>query len=114
MILRDTHGNTYNENKTFVIASTPPAVKLQLPRTSLHRGESLEIKASATASTRTLVAHLEGANPVTLRWNPRALTNTGTLVIPANLPVGHYALTVTAEDVAHNLATEEVQVDVLP
>ncbi len=43
LILRDTHGNTYNEAKTFVIASTPPAVKLQLSRTSLHRGETLEL-----------------------------------------------------------------------
>ena len=114
LILRDTHGNTYNETKTFVIASTPPAVKLQLSRTSLHRGETLELKASATASTRTLTAHLQGANPVTLRWSPRALTNTGTLVVPPELPVGRYTLTVTAEDIAHNLATQEVQIDVLP
>ena len=114
LILRDTHGNTYNEAKTFVIASTPPAVKLQLSRTSLHRGEALELRATATASTRTLTAHLAGANPVTLRWNPRALTNTGTLVIPQELAVGRYTLTVTAEDVAHNLATQEVQIDVLP
>ncbi len=51
---------------------------------------------------------------MTLRWNPRALTNTGTLVIPPELAVGRYTLTVTAEDVAHNLATQEVQIDVLP
>jgi Ca-activated chloride channel family protein len=114
LILRDTEGNTYNEAKTFVIASTPPAVKLQLPRTALHRGESLELRATATSSTRNLTAHLQGANPVTLRWNPRALTNTGTLVIPPSLPAGRYTLTVTAEDIAHNLATQEVQIDVLP
>ncbi len=114
LILRDKTGNTYNEAKTFVIASTPPVVRLQLARTSLHRGESLELRASATAGTRTLVAHLQGAAPVTLRWNPRVLTNTGTLVIPAELPVGRYTLTVTAEDVAHNLATQEVPIDVIP
>ncbi len=114
LILRDTHGNTYNEAKTFVIASTPPAVKLQLSRTQLHRGETLELRATATASTRTLTAHLDGANPVTLRWNPRALINTGTLVVPPTLPAGRYTLTVTAEDVAHNLATQEVPIDVIP
>ena len=43
LILRDVHGNTYREAKTFVIASTPPAVKIQLARTSAHRGEMLEI-----------------------------------------------------------------------
>jgi len=114
LILRDQNGHTYNEAKTFVIASTPPTVKLQLPRTSLHRGESLEIRASATASTRTLTAHLEGAAPVSLRWNPRAATNTGTLMIPADLPIGRYTLTVTAEDIAHNMGSQEVQVDVIP
>ena len=114
LILRDRNGNTYNEAKTFVIASTPPAVKLQLNRTSLHRGETLEIRAAATASTRTLTAHMDGVAPVTLRWNSRAATNTGSLVIPPELPVGRYTLTVTAEDVAHNLGSQEVQVDVIP
>jgi len=114
LILRDTNGNTYNEAKTFVIASTPPTVKLQLNRSSLHRGEVLEIHAAATASTRTLTAHLEGVAPVTLRWSSRAATNVGTLVIPPDLPIGRYTLTVTAEDIAHNLGSQEVSVDVVP
>ena len=114
LILRDSHGNTYDEAKTFVIASTPPAVKLTLSRGSLHRGESLEIRAQATASTRTLTARLEGVAPIELHWNARALASTGTLAIPAGLPIGRYTLTVTAEDIAHNLGTEEVQVDVIP
>jgi Ca-activated chloride channel family protein len=114
LILRDTHGNTYREAKTFVIASTPPTVKLQLARTRLHRGESLELRASASSGTRSLIAHLEGAGPVSLRWNPAAQANTGILTVPATLPIGRYTLTVTAEDVAHNLGTQEVQVDVLP
>ena len=114
LILRDINGNTYDEAKSFVIASTPPAVKLQLNRTQLHRGESLEIHAQATASTRTLTARLEGVVPISLRWNPRALANTGTLTIPADLPIGRYTLTVTAEDIAHNLGSQEVQVDVIP
>jgi len=114
LILRDRNGNTYNEAKTFVIASTPPTVKLQLNRASLHRGETLEIRAAASASTRTLTAHLEGVAPVSLRWNARAGTNTGTLAIPPTLPIGRYTLTVTAEDIAHNLGSQEVQIDVIP
>jgi len=114
LILRDANGNTYDEAKTFVIASTPPAVKLQLIRTQLHRGETLEIRAQATASTRTLTARLEGVAPIALRWNAHALTNTGTLTIPSTLPIGRYTLTVTAEDIAHNLGSQEVQVDVIP
>ena len=115
LILRDTQGNTYRESKTFVIASTPPTVRLQLARTRLHRGETLAIRASASASTRSLIARLDGlAMPVSLRWNAAAQSNTGVLTIPSSMPIGRYTLTVTAEDVAHNLGTEEVQVDVIP
>jgi Ca-activated chloride channel family protein len=114
LILRDVHGNTYREAKTFVIASTPPVVKLLLPLASAHRGEAFEIRASASASTRTLTAHIDGIAPATLRWNPRAQTNTGVLAIPSDLPFGRYTLTVTAEDIAHNLGSQEVSIDVVP
>jgi Ca-activated chloride channel family protein len=114
LILRDVHGNTYREAKTFVIASTPPAVKIQLPRTSAHRGETLEIRAAASASTRILTARIEGIAPATLRWNARAQTNIGNLVNPGDLPIGRYTLTVTAEDIAHNLGSQEVSLDVIP
>lgn len=114
LILRDIHGNTYREAKTFVIASTPPIIKLQLPRTGAHRGEAFEVRAAASASTRTLTAHIDGIAPTTLRWNSRAQTNTGTIAIPGDLPIGRYTLTVTAEDVAHNLADQEVSIDVVP
>ena len=114
LILRDARGNTYSEAKTFVIASTPPVVKLQLPRNSVQRGETLEIRAAASSSTRTLTAQIEGVAPVALRWNPRAQTNTGSLTVPADLPIGRYTLTVTAEDIAHNLGSQEVSIDVVP
>jgi Ca-activated chloride channel family protein len=114
LILRDTHGNTYREVKTFVIASTPPVVKLQLPRTSAHRGETLDIRAAASSSTRTLTAHIDGIAPATLHWNARAQINTGSLAIPSDLPIGRYTLTVTAEDIAHNLGSQEVSIDVIP
>jgi Ca-activated chloride channel family protein len=114
LVLRDVRGNTYREAKTFVIASTPPVVKLQLARTVAHRGEAFEIRAAASASTRTLTAQMEGVAPATLRWNSIAKTNTGELSIPADLPVGRYTLTVTAEDIAHNLGSSEVTLDVVP
>ena len=114
LILRDTHGNTYREAKSFVIASTPPVVKLQLPRTSAHRGETLDIRAAASSSTRTLTAHIDGIAPATLNWNARAQINTGSLAIPSDFPIGRYTLTVTAEDIAHNLGSQEVSIDVIP
>lgn len=114
LILRDSKGNTYREAKTFVIASTPPVVKILLDRRQLHAGETLMVKASASASTRTLTARLDGVLPVPLRWNAAAHANTGMLTVPQNFPVGRYSLTVTAEDIAHNMGSEEVQVEVLP
>jgi Ca-activated chloride channel family protein len=36
------------------------------------------------------------------------------LEIPTDAPIGRYALSVTAEDIAHNMGSEEVQVDVVP
>jgi Ca-activated chloride channel family protein len=114
LILRDEKGNTYREAKTFVIASTPPTVKILLDHKLLHAGEALPVRASATASTRTLMARLEGMAPVSLRWNQAAGANTGTLMVPAGFPAGRYTLTVTAEDIAHNIGSEEVQVEVLP
>jgi Ca-activated chloride channel family protein len=118
LILRDVRGNTYREEKTFVIASTPPVVKVSLSSRQLHRGQAVMVKANASQSTRTLIARLSGVGfesmPVTLRWSSAAGTNTGVLDVPQDMPIGRYALSVTAEDVAHNMGTEEVQVDVVP
>ena len=114
LLLRDRHGNLYRENKSFVIASTPPVVRIVLPTQRLHRGQQLLIRASASQSTRTLTARMPGIASVDLRWNAAASVNTGTLLIPQDMPVGVYKLSVTAEDVAHNLGSQEVPVEVVP
>jgi Ca-activated chloride channel family protein len=114
LILRDKQGNAYREAKSFVIASTPPTVKVLLDRKQLHAGEAVEVKATASASTRTLTARLDGVTPVSLRWSRAAGASVGTLLVPQGLPTGRYTLTVTAEDIAHNIGSEEVQVEVLP
>ena len=116
LILRDKVGHTYRESKTFVIASKPPVVQVKLDKKRYQRGQTIDLKVSASASTRTLVARMEdaGAVPVELHWDARAAANTGALTIPDETIPGNYKLTVTAEDIAHNIATEEVQIEVLP
>jgi len=114
LIMRDDKGNTYREAKTFVIASTPPTVKILLDSRQLRAGKAVQIRAEASASTRTLTARLDGVTPISLRWNGAAGANTGTLRLPPDLPAGRYMLTVTAEDIAHNIGSEEMQVEVLP
>jgi Ca-activated chloride channel family protein len=114
LILRDRLGRTYREAKTFVIASKPPVVEVKLNQKRYQRGQSVALKVSASQSTRTLVARLDGAAPVALHWDPTASANTGELFIPAETVPGAYKLTVTAEDIAHNIGTQEVQIEVLP
>ncbi len=121
LILRDTAGRTYSEAKTFVIASTPPAVRIALDRPRYHRGDLMLVRAAATSTTRTLTARLQGspADPAAygladLRWNPTAATNTGQLRIPASIAPGTYTLSVTAEDVAHNIGSQEVTIEIIP
>ncbi len=114
LVLRDRAGHTYREFKTFVIASKPPVVQIKLDIKRYHRGQTMDLKASASQSTRTLVARLEGAAPVALNWDAHAGINAGQLVIPEQTVPGTYKLTVTAEDIAHNIGTQEVQIEVLP
>jgi Ca-activated chloride channel family protein len=121
LILRDLRGNTYSEQKTFFISSTPPSVRITLDHTRFHRGDVMRIRAGASATTRTLTARLEGTVPTggafgvtDLRWNSAAAASLGELQIPATLAPGSYTLSVTAEDIAHNVGSQEVRVDVVP
>jgi Ca-activated chloride channel family protein len=114
LIMRDDAGHTFREAKSFVIASKPPVLRISADRNSARPGETVQLRARASASTRTIVARLYGASPVELRWDPRAGVSTGTLTIPAGLPAGRYVIRITAEDVAHNIASQELTFDVLP
>jgi Ca-activated chloride channel family protein len=114
LVLRDRNGAVYREAKTFVIASRPPTLKIVLPRKQFRRGETVHLKIHASSSTRTVLAQLEGAVPVNLRWNPDEAASSGDLLVPGDLAPGRYRLTVTAEDIAHNIGAQEVQIEVLP
>jgi Ca-activated chloride channel homolog len=114
LILRDKAGHTYRESKTFVISSKTPVVNVKLDRKRFHPGETAPLKVNASESTRTLVARMDGAVPVALHWDSSVSSNTGVLMIPEQTIPGKYNLTVTAEDIAHNIGTQEVQIEVLP
>ena len=114
LLLRDRDGRVYRESKSFVIASTGPVVKTKLDKTRYRGGEAIALKVSASDTTRTITARLYGAMPVHLKWNSEMKSNTGSLTIPPALPAGRYMVTVTAEDFAHNIASQEVPIDVIP
>jgi len=113
LILRDRNGGVYRESKSFVIASHPPVIRTHLDKSRYRAGETIRLRVNATASARTIVARLYGAAPVELRWNQQAGANIGEMSVPRLSP-GKYQLTVIAEDVAHNIGSEEVAIEILP
>ncbi len=113
LLLTDKDGNSYAEEKTFVVDSRAPKVKINLPKDQFKAGEEILLKVAADSDTRQLSAKFYGAKPIRLTWSNEHKTNIGKLQIPENLSAGNYVLTVTAEDFAHNLTTEEMQIEIL-
>jgi Ca-activated chloride channel family protein len=114
LILRDRSGRSFRESKTFIIAGKPPLVHARLEKSRFHRGETVRLRVGASETTRTIIARMYGAAPVSLRWTAQSAASTGELRIPPHLPVGNYVITVTAEDFAHNIGSQEVPLEVLP
>src|SRR4051812_8945962 len=114
MVLRDKNGNVYRENKSFVIASKPPIVRVRLDKTQFRPGQAIRMRVGASELTRTVFARMQGADAVQLRWNQDAGSNVGELIIPKRTLPGQYKLTVTAEDIAHNIGSQEVSIEILP
>jgi len=52
--------------------------------------------------------------PVSLRWDATSGANTGQLTFPEQMFPGTYHLTVTAEDIAHNMGTQGVDLEIVP
>jgi Ca-activated chloride channel family protein len=57
---------------------------------------------------------MAGAAPARLLWNEQKRVSLGELTVPKTLAPGRYMVKVTAEDVAHNVASQEVALEVLP
>ena len=114
LVLRDKNGNTYKEARTFVIASKPPIVRAHLDKKNYRPGDSVLIRASASATTRTVTARMYGVAPVALRWDTKSLSNAARFQLPRDIAPGRYTLTVTAEDMAHNIGSQEVSLAILP
>jgi len=112
LIMRDRDGHVYRESKSFVIASKTPVLRARLEKPRVHAGETLHIAAQASGNARTITARLYGAMPTVLRWNSSAKANTGVIVVPAYLPPGKYTVYVTAEDIAHNVGSQEVALEI--
>jgi Ca-activated chloride channel family protein len=113
LLLTDKNGNGYQEEKTFVVDSRAPKVKINLEKQTFQAGEEIQLKVSADSDTNRLIAKVYGAKPVQIFWSGEAKANVGKLKIPENLASGKYVLSVSAEDFAHNQTTEDVQIEIL-
>jgi Ca-activated chloride channel family protein len=113
LLLTDTEGNGYQEEKSFIVDSHAPKLKVALTGSSLRAGEELQVKASADADTMRLTAKMYGAQPVELRWSDAEKASVGALRVPAGLAPGRYVVTVSAEDFAHNQSSAEVEIEVV-
>jgi Ca-activated chloride channel family protein len=113
LLLTDKNGNGFEEPKTFVVDSSAPQVKIKLTKTVFRAGEEIEIRAASDRDTAKLTARLYGAKPVPLYWSNAEKTNIARLVVPTGLASGRYALTVAAEDFAHNQSADEIRLEIL-
>jgi hypothetical protein len=113
LLMTDRNGFGYQEEKSFVVDSHAPRLKVRLKTETVRAGDELPLRVDADSDTNRLVAKLYGARPTQLFWSAQEKTNTGRLKVPAGLAAGQYTLTVTAEDFAHNQSTTEVRVEVI-
>jgi Ca-activated chloride channel family protein len=113
LLLADAEGNGYEEEKSFVVDSHAPKLKVTLARESVRAGDELKVTADSDADTFRLTAKMYGAQPADLRWSDADKANVGLLRVPAGLAPGRYVLTVSAEDFAHNQSDAEVTVEVV-
>lgn len=112
LLLTDKNGSGYAEEKTFVIDSRAPRVKINLDRTNFRAGEEINLKVSSDRDTNRLIAKFYGVKPIQMFWSNGEKANVGKLKIPDDLAPGKYVLTVSAEDFAHNQTTEELRIEV--
>ncbi|MEP7343484.1 MAG: VWA domain-containing protein, partial [Acidobacteriota bacterium] len=113
LLMTDKQGNGYQEEKSFVVDSHAPKLAVRLDAQTVRAGDEVLVKATADKDTMRLVARLYGAQPVQLAWSAKEKASIGRLRVPAGLASGRYALTVSAEDFAHNQSNVDVRVSVI-
>ena len=113
LLMSDRQGNGYQEEKSFVIDSHAPKLKISVASPTVRAGDEVLVRVAADSDTARLVARMYGAQPAQLFWSDKEKTNVGRLRVPRGLAAGRYMLTVSAEDFAHNQSSAEAQIEVL-
>jgi Ca-activated chloride channel family protein len=113
LILTDAQGRVYEEQKGFTIDSRPPRLQAQLSQATARAGDEVTITVRADRDARHIVARMYGAQPVPIIWAAQEKASLGRLRIPKALPSGVYAVTILAEDFAHNSSSLVIELNVI-
>jgi len=112
LILTDRDGHTRAEEKTFVLDTTPPAMRLLPRKQTTQAGERLEVLVRADADTRRITLRVADGPPSEAVWDPLRKVNVAVVEVPT-LPTGTYELRAVAEDFAHNVSSDSVRLTVV-
>jgi Ca-activated chloride channel family protein len=113
LVLTDASGAKTSEEKTFVIDSKPPEVHALLGKKRAHGGEQVSIEVRADADTRRISARIGDGPAAEVTWDAARKRSLGSLTVPPDLPTGSYLVTITAEDMAHNVSSARLPLEVI-
>ncbi|HUX07539.1 MAG TPA: VIT domain-containing protein [Acidobacteriota bacterium] len=112
LLLTDTDGNLYEEDKSFVIDSKPPTLKVQTDKKRFLPGESVIVTINADRDTRRLLVRIGALLPAEARYRTELGASRAEVPLPPDLPAGTYTMRVTAVDFARNTTVVEIPVEV--
>lgn len=112
LILTDRAGSKHREQKSFVIDSKAPSVKLLPGARTVRAGTKLEVLVHADADTRRITLRLGDGPPADATWDPARKASRALVEVP-DLPTGSYELRAVAEDFAHNVSSETLTLTVV-
>lgn len=108
LVLSDSSGRKTRETKSFVIDSRPPTIHAALSQTTARAGSQLTVRVHADADTRRIAVRLDGGPAFPVVWNAERKASLGVLPIPHDAATGRSRVIITAEDMAHNVASAEL------
>lgn len=112
LLLTDGDGNLYKEEKSFVIDSRPPRLRVRTDRERYMPGGRIVVTINSDRDTRRLRVRFGRLLPVEARYRTALGASRAEVQLPLELPAGTYALRVTAVDFARNTTVVEVPVEI--